>query len=350
MVTNNLARSDAERTNEGGRGTGVDVGVIGVAAARTVDPPVPPRSSWAAMEDYAALIDDRTPMRAVPLPLPRGGVDTVASAITGHPTRLSAVLIVGLAASESAAVQRRVADTAGPLVIAEIDVVSAALAAAVMTMLRSRGLNRERASSSDGRRRVGAATRADLIACGIGELTTWRRDDAEDYPLTRLMEHNDILIDPNAAAPMPLAPDRTVTIPHDPFDFGALVLPGLLGALCGHGVAALDIEHLAAATSAVALLTPSDDAARIERAAADDRHRPPSSPALTGPDTDDTQRAQPRRGSFPSLDNRPSQGEPHDNPHRVRARNPTTHSAIIDWVECRRAHHTRRGGVVRRQR
>ena len=127
MVTNNLARSDAERTNEGGRGTGVDVGVIGVAAARTVDPPVP---SWLAMEDYAALIDDRTPMRAVPLPLSRGGVDTVASAITGHPTRLSAVLIVGLAASESAAVQRRVADTAGPLVIAEIDVVSAALAAA----------------------------------------------------------------------------------------------------------------------------------------------------------------------------------------------------------------------------
>ena len=97
-----------------------------------------------------------------------------------------------------------------------------------------------------------------LIACGIGELTTWRRDDAEDYPLTRLMEHNDILIDPNAAAPMPLAPHRTVTIPHDPFDFGALVLPGLLGALCGHGVAALDIEHLAAAAAAVALLTPSD--------------------------------------------------------------------------------------------
>ena len=56
------------------------------------------------------------------------------------------------------------------------------------------------------------------------------------------MEHNDILIDPNAAAPMPLAPDRTVTIPHDPFDFGALVLPGLLGALCGHGVAALALS------------------------------------------------------------------------------------------------------------
>ena len=258
MVTNNLARSDAERTNEGGRGTGVDVGVIGVAAARTVDPPVPPRSSWLAMEDYAALIDDRTPMRAVPLPLSRGGVDTVASAITGHPTRLSAILIVGLAASESAAVQRRVADTAGPLVIAEIDVVSAALAAAVMTMLRSRGVKRERARVVMAGAESAPLLGPILIACGIGELTTWRRDDAEDYPLTRLMEHNDILIDPNAAAPMPLAPDRTVTIPHDPFDFGALVLPGLLGALCGHGVAALDIEHLAAAADAVALLTPSD--------------------------------------------------------------------------------------------
>ena len=32
----------------------VDVGVIGVAAARTVDPPYPARSSWLAMEDYIA--------------------------------------------------------------------------------------------------------------------------------------------------------------------------------------------------------------------------------------------------------------------------------------------------------
>ena len=95
-----------------------------------------------------------------------------------------------------------------------------------------------------------------LIACGIGDLTNWHQRDAPAYPLNRLMQHNDILIAPNSAIPPSLAPERTLTIPHDPFDVGALVLPGLLGALCGRGVAALDVEHLAAAADAVALITP----------------------------------------------------------------------------------------------
>ena len=257
MVTNNLAGSDDERTNEGSRGfTGIDVGVIGVATARTVDPPLPQRSSWLAMEDYAALINDRTPMRALPLALSRGGVRTVASAIDGFPTQLSAVLVVGLAPAESAELQRQVADTAGPLVIGEIDVVTAALAAAVITALGSRGVPRERArvvmTSTESAPLLGSI----LIACGIGDLTDWHNRDAAPYPLSRLMEHNDILIDPNAAAFVPRAWDRTVSIPHDPFGFGALVLPGLLGSLCGHGVTTLDIEHLAAAANALARLTP----------------------------------------------------------------------------------------------
>ena len=70
------------------------------------------------------------------------------------------------------------------------------------------------------------------------------------------MEHNDILIDPNAGAAVPVAWDRTLTIPQDPFEYGVLVVPGLLAALCGLGVAALDIEHLVAAAHVVALLTP----------------------------------------------------------------------------------------------
>jgi hypothetical protein len=243
MVTNNLARNGDEQASTGGRGfTGVDVGVIGVATTRTVDPPYPPRSSWLAMEDYVALIDDRTPMHALPLPLSRGDVGTVASAITGHPARLSAALVIGLGASESAGVQRGVADNAGPLVIAE--------------MLRSRGVKRERArvvmTGAESAPLLGPI----LIACGIGDLTHWHDRDAPDYPLTRLMQHNDVLIAPRAVASMRVAPDRTLTIPHDPFGVGGLVLPGLLGALCGHGVAVLDIEHLAAAAQAVAHLTP----------------------------------------------------------------------------------------------
>ncbi len=257
MVTDDVARSDAEWTHEGSWGfTGVDVAVVGVAAVRTIEPPHPPRSSWLAMEDYVALIEDRTPMRAVPLPLSRGDVPTVVSAVTGLRARLSAAVVVGLSAAESAAVQRRIAAAGGPLVIAEIDAVTAAVAAAVMTILRSRGLRRERArvvlTDTESLPLLGPT----LIACGIAELTYWRRDDAPDYPLGRLMEHNDILIDPTGTAAVPVAWDRTLTIPHDPFAFGGLVAPGLLAALCGRGVAALDVEHLVAAAHVVALLTP----------------------------------------------------------------------------------------------
>ena len=111
MVTNNLASNGDEPAPEGGPGfTGVDVGVIGVAATGTVDPTYPPRSSWLAVQDYVALLSDRTPMHAVALPLSPGDVGAVALAITGHRTRLSAAFVVGLGAPESAAVQRRVAE------------------------------------------------------------------------------------------------------------------------------------------------------------------------------------------------------------------------------------------------
>jgi hypothetical protein len=253
-VTENIAGS--EWTDEGIGGlTGVDVGVIGVAAVRT-NPPHPPQSSWLAMEDYAELIKDRTPMRAVPMPLSTRDLPTVVSAITGVRARLSAALVVGLSAAESAAVQRQVADAGGPLVIAHIDAVTAALAAAVITTLRSRGVKRQRA------RVVMADTESlpllapTLIACGIGELTTWHHRDAQDYPLARLMAHNDVLVDPNAAASVPHARGRTVTIPDEPFEFGGLVVPGLLAGLCGRGVAELDVEHLLAAAHVLALLTP----------------------------------------------------------------------------------------------
>jgi hypothetical protein len=257
MVTDDVARSGGEWSDEGGGGfTGVDVGVISIAPVRTADPLDPPRSSWLAMEDYVELIAHRTPTRAVPLPLSTGDVFAVVSAITGLRARLSAVLVVGLSAAESAAVQRRVADAGGPLIITEIDAVTAALAAAVMTNLGSRGLRRQRARVVLTDAEAVPLLGPTLIGCGIAELTYWRRDDAPDYPLGRLMGHNDVLVDPNVSAYVPHASDRTVSTPHDPFEFGGVVVPGLLAGLCGRGVAALDVDHLVAAAHAVALLTP----------------------------------------------------------------------------------------------
>ncbi len=103
MVTDDLARGQRDWADEDSRELiGVDVGVVGVGDIATVDPPDPPRSSWLVMEDYAGLIGDRTPMRALSLPLSTGDVPTVVSAITGVRARLSAVLVVGLSAAESA--------------------------------------------------------------------------------------------------------------------------------------------------------------------------------------------------------------------------------------------------------
>ncbi|WP_301121315.1 hypothetical protein [Mycolicibacterium fortuitum] len=234
---------------------GVHVGVIGVAAPRTLDLPYPARSSWLAMEDYVALLDDRTPMYGIGIPVSVADPAAVASAITSYPWPLSAVFVVGLAESGLAEVARLVTDPHGPLVLGEADVVAVASAAAVLSVLGAQAL-----APPDARVVVGGDTPRFLgpllIACGIGELTTWRPRDAHAYPLARLMTHNDVLITAHSHTPVPPGPARTVAVPADPFEFGALVVPGLLSALCGHGVTTVDTGHLAAAARAVAALAP----------------------------------------------------------------------------------------------
>lgn len=221
------------------------------------------------MEEYGALIEGRTPMRALPMPLSRPDVGVVTSAIASLPAQVSAALVIGLPEPATADVQRRLAEHAGPLVISEIDAVTAALAAAALTMLRTRGIPPPRARVVLADADATPLLAPILIACGIGELTAWRECDASEYPLHRLMEHNDILIDPDGAAKRLAPPRTTLSLPHDLFDYGALVVPGLLGALCGHGVAVLDIAHLGAtaltltALSATGKLLPELNAPRL---------------------------------------------------------------------------------------
>ena len=95
-----------------------------------------------------------------------------------------------------------------------------------------------------------------LLTAGVGTLTTWNQRDAEDYPLRRVMAHNDVLIDLTGTAPDTAAPGRTLRLPGNPFDYGALVLPGLLSALCAHDASSLTIDVLAACARALARRTP----------------------------------------------------------------------------------------------
>ena len=210
------------------------------------------------MEKYAALITEATPMRALPLPLTHNKPATVAARISQLPSRVAAVLVIGLDPSGAAHVQRAVAAAGGPAVISELDVVSAAVGAAAVFFLRGRGIAPRR-----GRIVVTAAEAAPrlgplLLALGAGSMTTWHPFDAQDYPLPRMMTHNDLLIDLADAAPEYAAPGRTLRMPSEPYDYGALVIPGLLRGLCRHEPTPVTIEILAACARAVALVTAAD--------------------------------------------------------------------------------------------
>ncbi|SBS70522.1 conserved hypothetical protein [uncultured Mycobacterium sp.] len=232
----------------------IEVGVIGVAATRTQ-----PCPAWTAMEDYAALISERTALRAVRLPLPAGDARTVADRIISLCSPASAMFIVGLGPSDSATVQRRVAGHGGgPLVITELDVVTAALAAAATATLRGHG-SAPRPGQIVVTDTESAPQLGPIVLAAWGRsVTSWHERDAAAYPLCRVVSRNDVLIDLAGTAAPNIAPGRTLTLPAAPFDYGALVLPGLLSALCEQREAVLTLDILACCARALALLTPAD--------------------------------------------------------------------------------------------
>jgi hypothetical protein len=229
----------------------VEVGVVGVAATRTR-----PCTAWKAMEDYATLISQRTALRAVRHPLPRGDGRTVADRIISYSSPSSAMFVVGLGPSDSATVQRRVADHGGPLVITELDVVTVALAAAATATLRGRGSAARPGqiviTDTESAPQLGPILRA----TSGRSVASWHERDAAAYPLCRVVRRDDVLIDLAGAAAPGVAPGRTLTLPAALFDYGALVLPGLLSVLCERREAALTLDVLASCARALALLTP----------------------------------------------------------------------------------------------
>jgi hypothetical protein len=80
--------------------------------------------------------------------------------------------------------------------------------------------------------------------------------DAAAHPLSAALGPDDVLVDLVGSTPPDIAMGRTVNRPAEPFDFGALVLPGLVRALCLCGKPVLTLDLLAACTRALALLTP----------------------------------------------------------------------------------------------
>jgi hypothetical protein len=238
---------------------GVGVAVVAVSAPRSpTTGAARTRTPWVAMEEYAALIRDRTPLRPLPLPVTTADPQVLTEHIIGLPSGMAVVFVLGLGHRECESVRRAVRDRGGPVVLTELDVLTVAVAAAAITTLRHRGV-----PPRAGRVVVTGGSWAPLlapvlIASGVGDVSSWHERDAEVFPLGRLMEHNDVLIDLAGCAPEGAAPGRTIAVPADGFAYGALVLPGLLSALCGHGARALTVEVLVACVRALALITPAD--------------------------------------------------------------------------------------------
>ncbi|MGV9661856.1 hypothetical protein [Nocardia niigatensis] len=238
---------------------GIDVGVVAVSDTRTrglLDRSR--RSCWGAMEHYAALLEESTAMRAIPLPLNDRRPQAVADRVLDLPSRVAAVFVIGLDAVQSIMVQAVVAAARGPLVVAEIDVLTAGLSAAAVSTLRNRG----RAPGRGSVVLVGgdAAPKLEpvLLASGTGSVTHWRDAGPGSLSLRQLVAGHDILVD-LTDSPSSVASDRTVVVPPDPFECAALALPGLLSAHCGHGYPVLTVDALVAAARAIALLTTHSD-------------------------------------------------------------------------------------------
>ncbi|MFE3293842.1 hypothetical protein [Rhodococcus sp. NPDC059234] len=239
----------------------VTVAVVTVGAARSNhDRTAPNRSPWTAMERYAGLIRSHTPIRVLRLPTTTGDAQLVATRICGTAPRVSAAFVTGLCARESSQVKGEVAARGGPLVLTELDAVTAGLAATTISVLRRCGT-----APRSGRVVVNGPEHAPLLGptlmkSGIGQIANWHRGDAHAFPLRRLMEQNDVLIDLAGAAADTDAPGRTVHYPADPYEVGQLIVPGLISALCGHEANVLTAEVLAAAARALALTTPAGQA------------------------------------------------------------------------------------------
>lgn len=214
------------------------------------------RSCWVAMEDYRRLLRERTAVRALAVPLTESRPHPVATRITELPENIAAVFLIGLGAAESASVQSITAAIGGRLVISETDTLTASMAAAAVTALRSKGIPPGR-----GRIAVNGADRAPrlaqvLLRCGAASVTTSRENTLHGPAIRTLMIDHDIVVDPTGRDSMWAVPGRTITVPADPFPYAALALPGLLGALCGHGTTRITIDALTAAARAIALITP----------------------------------------------------------------------------------------------
>jgi len=237
----------------------VNVGVVAVAEPDRGCDVADRLASWSAMDDYTELLSSRTALRARPLPMTCGDPRVVAERVCELAPAVAVVVLVGVNPADSVAVQNLVAARdCGPVVVPESDLLTAALAAAAVTMLRRRAV-----APRHGRVAVTGADRLPrleqvLYRAGAGSVATFYQPDASALPIGRLLTYHDILIDLTGTVSPQAAPGRVLAMPRVVSEYAAVALPGVLSAVCGHDRAVPTVDVLAAAARAIALITPTD--------------------------------------------------------------------------------------------
>ncbi len=170
---------------------------------------------------------------------------------------MSIVYLVHTRADRAERIRQSLED-AGHAVVTDSDLRAVVTAARVLTELRRTGHPIDRSAvvvaGTDELFQMAPL----LVAIGIRNLVFWRQADATAFPLARVAENADIVVDLRAVpVDDPRTPGRTsppVVRPSAPADCRA-VLPGLLAAMVNARTARLPIDVLAAVAQLLATTT-----------------------------------------------------------------------------------------------
>ncbi|EME61677.1 hypothetical protein [Amycolatopsis decaplanina] len=227
-----------------------------------------PGAVLAALETDVRLLRDHTALDPFRVAVTARDAAELASALRALPSAVTAIFLARTEPVRARAVQRDLARGGRIPVITEYDTLAIGLAAAVLVTLR-------RAEVAPHKARVvvaGAGTVPLLVpllmACGVGDIASWREGDAVGFPLSVISRDASVVVDllDVAMAPRPaFEADATqvVLTAGDPVGH-LLALPGLLRAVREGPIAgqAGDLfEHLdahRACAQALAGLTPVD--------------------------------------------------------------------------------------------
>lgn len=240
--------------------TDLDVAILGFTAIRritaTESVAEPARVEAEDAEDYVTLIRSRTPLRAGSLLLAESGANEAATRISVLPKRVAAVFISGMQPAEAACTQLKAASLNAPVVISESDLVTAVLAAAAITTLRRHSIRPPQGRIALKSPEVLPRLRPVLRSAGVATVTIVSGHEHGQPSPQQSTSHHDVLIDLAGTAPPSAISARTLAPPCEPFEHVALILPGLLTALCRHRTATLTIDILAACARAVSATAP----------------------------------------------------------------------------------------------